>query len=72
MECFFDDNAARGVCRFCGRGLCKQEHMKQTMPYIATVYIGAGNVPKAIVVADALWCGVCKPQPEPVEMPEIY
>jgi hypothetical protein len=29
-------------------------------------------MPKAIVVADALFCGVCKPQPEPIEMPELY
>jgi hypothetical protein len=72
MLCFFDDREARGVCRFCGRALCKEEHMHNTLPYITTVYVGQGNVPKSIVVGDALWCGVCKPQPEPVEMPEIY
>ncbi len=37
-----------------------------------SVYIGANNVPKVIVVADAIWCGICRPQPEPIEMPEIY
>jgi hypothetical protein len=42
------------------------------MPYIITIYIGEANVPKAVVVGDALWCGICKPQPEPIEMPEIY
>jgi len=42
------------------------------MPFIITVYVGAGNVPKAVVVGDALFCGLCKPQPEPIEMPEIY
>jgi hypothetical protein len=42
------------------------------MPYIITLYIGANETPKAIVVGDALFCGVCKPQPEPIEMPELY
>jgi len=34
--------------------------------------VGKDNIPKAIVVADVLFCGTCKPQPEPIEMPEIY
>lgn len=70
MECFHCGQPAQGVCRFCGRALCK-DHMK-SMPYIITIYVGEGNVPKAVVVADALYCGVCKPQGEPIEMPEIY
>lgn len=41
------------------------------MPYIASVYIGEAGVPKAIAIADALWCGTCTPEPEPVPMPEI-
>jgi hypothetical protein len=46
--------------------------MKQRLPYIVTIYVGEYNVPKAIAVRDALWCSVCKPEPEPVEMPELY
>jgi len=42
------------------------------MPYIVTVYVGQHNMPKVVVVGDVLFCGVCKPQPEPIEMPEIY
>jgi len=42
------------------------------MPYITTVYVGANNTPKAVVVGDALWCGACKPEAEPVPMPEIF
>jgi len=42
------------------------------MPYITSVYVGQGNIPKAVVVADALWCGSCNPEAEPVPMPEIY
>lgn len=71
MKCFFDESEARGVCRFCGRAVCK-DHADKRMPYIATVYVGAANTPKAVVLADALWCGVCKPEAEPVPMPEIY
>ena len=71
MQCFFDDNAARGTCRFCGRAVC-HEHASKRMPYIASLFVGARNTPKAIVVNDALWCGTCKPEPQPVAMPEIY
>jgi hypothetical protein len=46
--------------------------MQHKLPFIVTIYVGENNTPKAVVVADALWCNVCKPQPEPVEMPEIY
>jgi len=46
--------------------------MKQRLPYIVTIYVGEHNVPKAIAVRDVLWCNVCKPEPEPVEMPELY
>ncbi len=70
MKCFHCDDDARGVCQFCGRALCKS-HMKK-MPAILTIYVGEANIPKAVVVSDALFCGVCKPQPEPIEMPELY
>ena len=70
MKCFHCEETARGVCSFCGRALCK-EHMKE-MPAILTIYVGDANIPKAVVVADALFCGVCKPQPEPIEMPELF
>lgn len=69
MECWKCGKPAQGVCRFCGRALCK-EHASE-MPFILTIYVGDNKIPKAVVVADALYCGVCKPQPEPIEMPEI-
>ena len=70
MLCHFCEEQARGVCRFCGRALCKKHATK--MPYILTVFVGKDQVPKAVVVADVLYCGTCKPQPEPIEMPELY
>ncbi len=69
MNCIHCDKPAHGICRFCGRALCK-EHAK-SMPYIITLYIGEKKIPKAIVVADTFYCGICKPQPEPIEMPEL-
>ncbi len=72
MQYFHCDNPANCVCRFCGRALCKANHMNNRLPYIITIYVGEGDVPRAIVVGDVPWRGVCKPQPEPVEMPEIY
>ena len=43
MKCFFDDNEAVGVCRFCGRATCK-DHAEKRMPYISTIYVGASNL----------------------------
>jgi hypothetical protein len=43
----------------------------QKMNYIITVYIAPGQAPKSLVVADAVFCGICKPQPEPLEMPYL-
>lgn len=70
MQCFKCDQPAKGTCKFCGRGVCL-DHMSQ-MPFILTIYIGKEQIPKAVVVADALYCGICRPQPEPIEMPEIF
>ena len=69
MNCIRCEKPAHAVCRFCGRAVCKQHIQK--MNYIITVYSGAGQVPKALVVADAVYCGICKPQPEPLEMPYL-
>lgn len=70
MECWKCDKTSKGICKFCGRAVCK-EHVSK-MPSVITVYVGDKQIPKAIVVTDALYCGECHPQPEPIEMPEIY
>jgi len=69
MKCSRCDQEARGICRFCGRALC-QDH-QQNRTFVLTTYIGSKKVPKSLVVADALYCGICKPQPEPIEMPYL-
>jgi len=70
MQCWTCGNAAAGICSFCGRAVCK-EHVSEK-PAIITVYVGEHQTPKAIAVSKALFCGVCHPEPEPIEMPEIY
>lgn len=69
MKCCRCDKQAEAICRFCGRAVCGA-HI-QGMNYIITVYIGKKMVPRSLVVADAVFCGVCKPQPEPLEMPYL-
>jgi len=41
------------------------------MNYIISVYTSSDQIQKALVVADAVYCGICKPQPEPLEMPYL-
>lgn len=70
MVCHQCKDPAIGICKFCGRAVCPKHH--HNMPIILAAFLGRDNTPKTIVVADALWCGVCKPQPEPIPMPEIF
>lgn len=69
MKCWKCGQEGSGVCIFCGRAVCKK-HAKRN-PNILGLYDEAGDVPKAIVVENALWCGHCKPISKPVELPEI-
>jgi hypothetical protein len=69
-KCWECGSDAQASCRFCGRFVCKDHASK--MPVFLAVYVGANQTPKAIVVADAIWCGICRPHPEPIEMPDIY
>jgi hypothetical protein len=70
MDCWTCKRTALGVCRFCGRGVC-QEHA-QFHPYILDLFTSHGKeTVRALVVDDALHCGVCKPRPEPVDLPEL-
>ena len=69
MNCWHCDRPAHGSCRFCGRGVCR-EHA-QTLPHIEVMYRDDRGIHKALVVADALWCGVCQPKEDPVELPQL-
>ena len=70
MQCWECEEAARASCSFCGRFVCK-EHAK-TMPTFLVMYLGGQTTPKGLAVANVIWCGICEPQPEPIEMPEMY
>jgi hypothetical protein len=41
------------------------------MPYIVSLYNSKLGPIKAVVVEDALHCGVCKPREDPVEIPGL-
>jgi len=70
LDCWVCERTALGACRFCGRGTCR-EHAK-THPFLIDVFRGNKHPTlRALVVDDALHCGVCKPRGEPVELPEL-
>jgi hypothetical protein len=70
MICWECEESARAACHFCGRFVCK-EHAS-TMSTFITMFVGANNTPKGLAIANVVWCGICEPQPEPIEMPELY
>lgn len=69
MNCWHCRLVAVGTCRFCGRGVC-EEHLA-TRPFVLTLDRTLDGVSRALVVEDALHCGVCRPRPAPVELPEL-
>jgi hypothetical protein len=69
MNCIHCERSAHATCRFCGRAVCK-DHIK-TSPFILSVYQGEGGVNKAIVVADAVYCGLCNPREQPIALREL-
>ena len=69
MNCWKCGKVASGVCILCGRAVCQKDAKRN--PNILAAYDEVGDVPRVIMVDDALWCGICKPMPEPVEMPEL-
>jgi hypothetical protein len=69
MDCWKCERPAHGVCAFCGRGVCKDH--TQSIPNILAVFSSKDEVKKAIVVQDALYCGLCRPAEEPVPLENI-
>lgn len=65
MRCWTCGGPADGTCRFCGRGTCKEHARHQA--YVLEVFPTAGGL-KGLAVDEALHCGVCRPQPQPIEM----
>ena len=65
MNCWHCERPGVGVCKFCGRGVCKTH--AQSMPFVLTAYVENGKR-QALVVDDVIYCGVCKPSRQPVEL----
>jgi hypothetical protein len=69
MNCWQCDRTAHGTCVFCGRAICK-EHAR-TLPDILQLYSTSEGRHKALVVADALCCGLCRLLDDPVELENL-
>lgn len=69
MNCWHCERPAHGVCRFCGRAVCKQ-HAK-SLPYIIDIIPGENGEYRALVVGDTLYCGVCKPKEDLVDLTDL-
>jgi hypothetical protein len=69
MNCIHCDRPAHSICSFCGRAVCR-EHIK-ILPHIEALYKGEKDIQKALVVADAVHCGICHPREYPVDLPEL-
>jgi len=70
MDCWICRTTALGVCRFCGRGICG-DHAKFS-PFVLEIYSPKTREhAQALVVEDALYCGVCRPRPDPITLEEL-
>lgn len=63
MRCWIGGEEAEGVCRFCGRAICKRH--ARTRPFLFETWDAGGSL-RALAVEDALYCGVCKVHEEPI------
>jgi hypothetical protein len=69
MNCWKCDRPAHGICRFCGRAVCK-EHA-QTLVRIEHLYHTSDERQMALVVPDVLYCGECQPRQDPIELESL-
>ena len=65
MRCWICGTDANGVCRFCGRAVCKP-HAK-TRPFLFEAWETADGL-RGLAVEDALHCGVCRTRRDPVTL----
>jgi hypothetical protein len=65
VRCWVCGGEGEGLCRFCGRGVCK-EHAR-TRAFLFEAWDQAGTL-RGLAVEDALHCGVCKVRPDPVDV----
>jgi hypothetical protein len=65
VNCWVCGSPATGTCRFCGRGICRDD--AKTKPFVFEVYTAGGGL-YGLATEEALHCGVCEPRAEPVKM----
>jgi hypothetical protein len=65
MRCWVGGEDAEGLCRFCGRAVCKK-HTK-TRAFLLQVWLDGAGL-RGLAVADALWCGICLVRPDPIDV----
>jgi hypothetical protein len=65
MNCWHCSRPSHGICKFCGRAVCK-DHVKERI-YIVSVYL-KDSEEKAIITKKALYCGFCTPVGEPINL----
>ena len=65
MRCWVCGSEADGVCRFCGRGVCK-EHARPRA-FLFEAWEERATL-RGLAVEDALHCGVCKVRAEPIDL----
>lgn len=68
MNCWDCNRPAHGVCKFCGRAICK-EHYSERINIVSD--IKSENVTKVIITKKALYCGKCQPVGEPISIDKI-
>jgi hypothetical protein len=57
--------------RACRHGCADQHSAESVLLAIEGIYRDDRGTDKALVVADALYCGVCRPKEDPVELPQL-
>lgn len=65
VRCWVCDELAHGICRFCGRAVCK-DHAK-TRSFLFEAWRDGDDL-RGLAVQDALFCGVCTPRADPVDL----
>ena len=65
MRCWVGGEDAEGVCRFCGRAVCKKH--ARTRPFLFETWQDGEHL-RALAVEDALWCGICKVRESPLDV----
>jgi len=65
MQCWICAGPAAAGCRFCGRAVCRDD--AKSHAFVLEVY-ESGGTHYGLAVEDAIWCGICKPRPDPVLM----